>query len=111
MEKYRQELEENGIPQKSLTSIEQYAKHWFSLRNGNHNSPRTAERERLDIRHIIELFPDVELKQLTPLVIKTAYDEARISDRFDKEIYQINKRLRQILNSAIEDGLIKKTQL
>ena len=52
MEKYRQELEENGIPQKSLTSIEQYAKHWFSLRNGNHNSPRTAERERLDIRHI-----------------------------------------------------------
>lgn len=108
MEKYRQELEENGIPQKSLTSIEQYAKHWFSLRNGNHNSPRTAERERLDIRHIIELFPDVELKQLTPLVIKTAYDEARISDRFDKEIYQINKRLRQILNSAIEDGLIKK---
>lgn len=108
MEKYRQELEEFGIPKKSSSYLDSYSEEWLNLRKGSHGSPRTAEREALDVRHIKELFPHTKLESLTPQMIKTVYDEARESGRFDKEIYQINKRVRQILDSAVEDGLIKK---
>lgn len=108
MEEYRLELEEFGIPNKDIEYLDTYAREWASLRKNTHGSPRTAEREELDVRHIEEIFPKIKIKQLTPASIKAAYDDARLSDRFDKEIYQINKRLRQILNSAVEDGLIRK---
>ncbi len=108
MEKYRQELEEFGIPKKTSSYLDSYSEEWLNLRKGSHGSPRTAEREALDVRHIKELFPHTKLESLTPQMIKTVYDEARESGRFDKEIYQINKRVRQILDSAVEDGLIKK---
>lgn len=111
MEEYRLELEEFGIPDKSVEYLDAYAKAWVELRKGSHGSPRTTEREELDARHIAELFPRIKIKKLTPAIIKTAYYDAKMSGRFDKEIYQINKRLRQILNSAVEDGLIRKIQL
>ena len=60
------------------------------------------------MRHIVALFPNAKLRSLTAPMIHAAYDEARASGRFGKEIYQINKRLRQILDAAVEDGLIKK---
>ena len=108
MENYRTELEEFGIPERNLLFLDKYADKWLSDREGSYKSPRTAEREKLDIKHIKELFPKARMKSLTPLAIKTAYKEARERGRFDKEIYQINKRLRQILNTAVEDGIIGK---
>ena len=108
MEKYRQELEDFGIPKKTSSYLDTFSDEWLNLRKGSHGSPRTAEREALDVRHIKELFPHTKIKSLTPQIIKTAYDEAQASGRFGKEIYQINKRLRQILDSAVEEGLIKK---
>lgn len=108
LEAYRLELQENGIPDKKKEYLAGYAKSWLESRKGTHGSPRTADREKLDIKHIEELFPKVRLKSLTPTMINNIYAEARESGRFDKEIYQINKRLRQILDAAIEEGYLKK---
>lgn len=108
MEKYRQELEEFGIPQQASKYLDSYCKKWLELRKNSYASPRTKEREELDVRHIIELFQSVKISKLTPQIINTAYEEAKESGRFNKEVYQINKRLRQILDSAVEDGIIKK---
>lgn len=107
-ENYRRELEENGIPDKAASTVGGYADRWLELRKDTYGSPRTEERERLDVAHIKELFPNVKLSNLTPPVIKTAYAEARLKERFDKELFQINKRLRQILNAAVDDGQIAK---
>lgn len=107
-EAYRTELEEFGIPDKEVAYLGAYAERWFKLREGTHRSPRTAERELNDVRNIQRLFAGVKLENLTPGVIKTVYKEARDSGRFDKEIYQINKRLRQILKEAVAEGQIRR---
>lgn len=107
-EAYRTELEEHGIPDKEVAYLGAYAERWFKLREGTHRSPRTAERELNDVRNIQRLFLGVKLENLTPGVIKTVYKEARDSGRFGKEIYQINKRLRQILKEAVIEGYIRR---
>ena len=108
LEKYRAELESNGLPDKDREHLHAYLSYWLTLREGSYKSPRTEEREKLDVRHIMELFPNVKISKLTPLFIRETYDKARESGKFDKEIYQINKRLRQVLDSAIEDGVISR---
>lgn len=107
-EAYRIELEEYGIPDKDVAYLGAYAERWLLLRDGTHGSPRTADRERSDVRNIQRLFPNVKLENLTVGVIKTAYKDARDSGRFDKELYQINKRLRQILKEAVKEGQIRR---
>lgn len=107
-EKYRTELESNGLPNKSRETLHAYLLYWLSLRKGTHNSPRTGEREELDVRHIMELFPDIKLSKITPTFILETYKTARATGRFNKEVYQIHKRLRQIFDAAVEDGLLSK---
>lgn len=107
-EAYRIELEEYGIPDKDIAYLGAFAERWLMLREGTHGSPRTADRERSDVRNIQRLFPNVKLEDLTVGVIKTAYKDARDSGRFDKELYQINKRLRQILKEAVIEGQIRR---
>ena len=108
MEASRLELEAMDFPLRSPGSIAEYCESWLKLREGSYGPSRTAEREALDVRHIVELSPNAKLRSLTAPMIHAAYDEARASGRFGKEICQINKRLRQILDAAVEDGLIKK---
>lgn len=105
-EAYRKELETHGIPDKDVAYVGAYAERWLNLRKGTHGSPRTEDRERQDVRNIQELFPNVKLRALTPGLIKSVYKEARDSGRFDKELFQINKRLRQILKDAVIEGQI-----
>lgn len=107
-EKYRTELESKGIPDKEKEHLHAYLLYWLSLREGSYKSPRTREREELDIRHIMELFPNIKLSKLTPTFVLETYGKARENGRFDKEIYQINKRLRQVLDSAVEDGILTR---
>ncbi len=108
LEKYRAELEANGLPDKGRQTLHAYLLYWLSLRKGTHGSPRTEERENLDVRHILDLFPDVKLSKITPTYILETYETAKAEGRFDKEIYQIHKRLKQILDGAVEDGIISK---
>ncbi len=82
-------------------------KNWLELRKGSYESPRTEQREKLDVRNLSKLFPKVKVSKLTPVVIKTAYAE-NAPGFSSKTLYQPNKRLRQILEDAVEDDIIQK---
>jgi len=107
IEEYRRELEENGIPNRDLEYLEAYIDKWMTLRKGAHRSPRTAERECLDVKSLKRLFPHVKIRGLTPIMIKETY-EANSDWLTPGNTFQLNKRLRQILNEAVEDGVIRK---
>lgn len=72
-------------------------------------SPLAYDREGYDIRHIQELFGDVEIDALMPDDIRHAYSQARKSGRFkETEIRRIHIKLKQIMEDAVDNELIQR---
>ncbi len=72
-------------------------------------SPLSYEREELDIRHIQELFGDIDIKDIKPGDVRKAYSASRESGRFsESKIRRIHVKLRQVLQTAVDDDIIAK---
>lgn len=109
LEEYRRELEEAPEKKGTSGSVSEYANRFHSLRESTMGSPLAYEREGLDIRHISELFGDIPLSNLRAGDIKQAYAESRRAGRFsESELHRIHVKLNQVLESAVEDELIRK---
>lgn len=104
---YRAELENPANSRAADTSVSEYAEEFHLLRDGTMGSPLAYEREGYDIRHIRELFGDTTLRDLMSDDIRRAYASARSSGRFsESEIKRINVKLKQILDEAVDNGII-----
>lgn len=115
----RYRIEYTGEPDErnSTPTIAQYAETFHS----HHfmKSPLAYEREAYEIRNIQRLFPDARIDELTPQVIRTAYErerERRESPRCaggqrplsEDGLHKTHIKLRQILEQAYQDGDIRE---
>ena len=80
-------------------------------------SPLAYDREKLEIRYIRRLFGDVRIAELTPQMIRDAYEQERSRRRVapskddaqplsEDGLHKVHVKLRQILSQAYSDDLI-----
>lgn len=106
---YRKELEGGTETSTPPTALANYCWNFHAMRKGTMGSPLSYEREELDIRHIQELFGDIDIKDIKPGDVRKAYSASRESGRFsESEIRRIHVKLRQILQTAVDDDIIAK---
>lgn len=109
MEEYKQELNSGIIRSGKRTTVRDYAEAFHTIRGGEMGSPLAYDREGLDVRHIVELFGSARIDELKPSDIKGAYAKARKDGRFsDSELSRINIKLKQILECAVDDDIIRR---
>lgn len=72
-------------------------------------SPLSYRREGLEVDHICELLGNYGVRDLRPDAIKRGYIRARESARFsESELHKIHTKLKQIMESAVENDLAAK---
>ena len=109
LSEYRKELEGRMEPAAPSTSLSDYSWAFHALRKDTMGSPLSYQREEYDVRHIQELFGDMDMLKIRPIDIQAAYANSRNSGRFSEtEIRRIHVKLRQILQSAVNNGIIDK---
>ena len=107
LEEYRQELEDElANPRKALLFAE-YADSFFECREILCESPLSRKSERYEIGKLKEIFGDFPIKDLTPSDIKKGLLDARkqgiLTPHTAKKAL---KRLRMVLESAVDDGIL-----
>lgn len=115
--KYR--LEYTGEPNEgesaALPTLASYAEKFHSQHVMK--SPLAYDREKLEVRYIRRLFGDVHIDELTPQMIRDAYERERTSRKFlrspsdpsplsEDGLHKVHVKLRQILSQAYQDDLI-----
>lgn len=109
LEDYKRELNGGITVKPAKITVAEYARNFHELREGSMNSPLAYKREALEISHIEELFPKLELQEFRALHIKNAYAKARKKGRFSEgELVKIHRKLKQIMKEAVKDELIVK---
>ena len=116
-EKYRDELV-NGDCGINLT-VAKFAREWQDSREEQSRasfestgvakpSPRTIERDELDIRRIEAYFPNVMVCDLMPERIEKAIAKMREDGVSENSIFKTVKKLRQVLNRPVLRGRLER---
>lgn len=109
LEEYKAELNSGSATNNGNATVAKYAREFHDLREGTMGSPLSYKREKLEVDHICELFGNYGVRDLRPDVIKRGYAQARKNARFsESELHKIHTKLRQIMESAVNDELILK---
>lgn len=109
MEDYKRELNDGVAPRATVETVGEYATRFHRIRRNELGSPLAYEREELDIKHINELFGTFKINEIKPSDIREAYEKSRESGRFSgSELKRIHVKLKQVLESAVDDDLIRK---
>lgn len=115
--KYRLEYtaEPERDKEEGLPSVARYAEKFHSQHMMK--SPLAYDREKLEVRYICRLFPDTRIDELTPQIIRDAYEGERTRRKFlhcandatvlsEDGLHKVHVKLRQILAQAYQDDII-----
>lgn len=110
MEQYRMELQcGTAAPSANRFTVSSYADHFHQLRVNTMGSKLSYKREGTEIAHIKALFGNTKLSDLTTMGIKEIYAKTQGEKLLSKNgLYKVNVKLSQILDEAVDDGLIAK---
>lgn len=107
LEDYKRELNQGIASQRSKVTVREYSEEFHALRQNTMGSPLSYKRERLEIDHICELVGDYPVQDLRTQALQRAYADARKIGRFSaSELHKVHTKLKQILRSAVADGII-----
>ena len=107
LEAYKAELNgESSLPTKNDVGLAKYSEAFHRNRKGQVKQS-TYEREEYELRNISRLFGKLKVRQLIPSIIEDTYSHARENGLLsDSEIFKTHQKLKQILDHAVDDGII-----
>ena len=116
-ERYRKELVD-GAGDTDLT-VAEFAREWQDGREEQSRaslestgiakpSPRTIERDEMEIRRIEERFAKVKVRDLTPGGIERVIAEMRAEGISENTIFKMVKKLRHVLSRPVQRGYLDR---
>ena len=105
---YRHELQlKQEIPLLDIC-LHEYLDIFYANREILEESPLSRKSERMELKHIKEIFPDMPVKEITSAHIKRAYLEASNNGMTAPTLKRVSKRLKMVLEEATDDGILPR---
>jgi integrase len=91
-------------PRDAQTTMAQWCDTWLEGYAVNRDS--TVRTARKNVAHIIAEFGDMPLSTIRPTQVKTWVAKLKDQGHKPSHVYQLHKRLSQVCNDAVHDGLL-----
>lgn len=109
LEDYRREIEDQINNPASTILFSDYANNFYKEREDLGLSPITRTEERREIDFLNKIFDGYYLSEIKKDVIVKGYKQAETKYNLSKRsVYDLSKRLKMILNQAIDEELLEK---
>ena len=105
---YRAEIMDASAVRPSDITIGEYAVRFHEEREHEFRSPLAWNREAYEIKRIAEAFGAYRLQELDTLTLRSAYSRMRKEGATESRLHRVHQKLSQIMNQAVDDGLVAK---
>lgn len=105
---YRAELMDASAVRPSDITVGEYAVRFHEEREHEFRSPLAWNREAYEIKRIAEAFGAYRLQELDTLTLRSAYSRMRKEGATESRLHRVHQKLSQIMNQAVDDGLVAK---
>jgi len=105
---YRAEIMDASAVRPSDITVGEYAVRFHEEREHEFRSPLAWNREAYEIKRIAEAFGAYRLQELDTLTLRSAYSRMRKEGATESRLHRVHQKLSQIMNQAVDDGLVAK---
>lgn len=103
---YKEEIKGGLDPKKAKTTIKDYAWNFHVSRAGEFNSPLSHDREKYQIRHIIQWFGNYYVADLDTYTIRSIYAYIRENRLMSEHsLFKMHQKLSQMMKWAVWDQI------
>ena len=105
---YRAELMDASAVKPSDITVGDYATRFHEEREHEFRSPLAWNREAYEIKRIVAAFGAYRLQDLDTFTLRSAYSRMRKEGASESSLHRVHQKLSQIMNQAVDDGLVIK---
>lgn len=105
---HRAEIMDASAVRPSDITVGEYAVRFHEEREHEFRSPLAWNREAYEIKRIAEAFGAYRLQELDTFTLRSAYSRMRKEGATESRLHRVHQKLSQIMNQAVDDGLVAK---